>query len=835
MLRMILTTLLLAVGMFGWATSLTPLQAADAIPRQQAESAPTQPTEQPAITGKKVAWAGFGNYRVLLQVEPVDLGERATDELPAHADIDWENLLKSIGINGKADLRTIQVMQLDANTGRPILHSDHAYQRGPYDRAFRWYDHAIPYEFSEVLAPSSYSDGERRRRTNVRAGHIYNAVGDWRSGKLAWTHTQTGDEPSFYAIYFDRMDSDKLPPEAPPAGWLGDAMPRHERWSKSTTGADTTQIALDDWDEDGLFDIVYGEQYGQLFFILNQGTREAPDFGPSRMILESDGRPLDMGVHAAPLVIDWDDDGAKDLLVGTYQNRIGFFRNTGTNKTRSFEFRGFLRDSSGEYLALPVTPVAKKSEGVFKEDYFPVMTAADWDDDGDLDLLCGGYITGRVYFYRYTGRKDSLPVLELVGPVAADGEPINVRDWCAAPCTADFNGDGLLDLVVGAYTWHTSQTERPSFLRYFVNTGTATHPSFEEQPLPVQGKVDSLRLPHPRATDCNNDGVVDLVVSTGSDIMIYPNIGTLTEPVFDISAKPIRAAWGNSPVKADHQILDWNNDGWPDLVSRYNVYLNAGVGKPYFWTKSVSVLPNGMNINHPVDLGDGHFYSYLVDLDRDGQIDVLFGDWHGNVWFHRNQGTNQDKKFDAEGLKLRTTDNEEIKVGPIGSDSKNNFQALQGARTTLVAGDYNLDGLDDLIVGDTYGKVRYYQNVGPQESPRFAPAKLIADLKSRLHVEKADWNRDNQLDVIVSGSNHKIYLLLNEGSEGDADFGDPIPLDVEIKGPIAMVADLNRDGDEDLLVNGTQGTTFVERSFLEHGYAAARIVKVESLTKEDKD
>ncbi|MDC0935304.1 hypothetical protein OAS39_03380, partial [Pirellulales bacterium] len=51
---------------------------------------------------------------------------------------------------------------------------------------------------------------------------------------------------------------------------------------------------------------------------------------------------------------------------------------------------------------------------------------------------------------------------------------------------------------------------------------------------------------------------------------------------------------------------------------------------------------------------------------------------------------------------------------------------------------------------------------------------------------------------------------------------------VKIKGPIAMVADLNRDGDEDLLINGTQGTSFAERSFIEHGYASARVLGVET-------
>ena len=55
-----------------------------------------------------------------------------------------------------------------------------------------------------------------------------------------------------------------------------------------------------------------------------------------------------------------------------------------------------------------------------------------------------------------------------------------------------------------------------------------------------------------------------------------------------------------------------------------------------------------------------------------------------------------------------------------------------------------------------------------------------------------------------------MHLLLNEGTQARPSLVSRLSLDVEIKGPIAMVADLNRDGDDDLLVNGTQGTTFVE-------------------------
>ena len=147
------------------------LNAAEA-PNVASASATEHSPDSPEIPAKNVAWAGSGAYRVLLEVPPTDIGAHS-DEMPAQVDVDWEALLKGINADGKADLRTIQVMQVDAETGRPLPYTDYAYQRGPYDRAFAWYDSLIPYDFPEVLAPSSYSDGNRKRRTNsTRRIHV---------------------------------------------------------------------------------------------------------------------------------------------------------------------------------------------------------------------------------------------------------------------------------------------------------------------------------------------------------------------------------------------------------------------------------------------------------------------------------------------------------------------------------------------------------------------------------------------------------------------------------------------------------------------------------------
>jgi hypothetical protein len=775
-----------------------------------------------------IRWAGAGRYRLLVEVSPVDIGSRDRDEMPAEVAVDFAALLPSDQSDQRVDAATFQVMRINAQSGEPLAYDDYAYGLSRFDRPFCWNDAAIPYDFPEVFRPSSYSGGERIRQVSARAGYMYDATGDWRQGRLAFSHTQTQNEASRYAIYFDLLPAGQEPQQMPPRGWLGDGLPRRDLLGDSTTGSDDTKITLDDIDDDGLMDIVYGEQYGQLFVMPNRGTRTEPSFPVCRMLFEADGQPLDLGIHATPLIVDWDQDGSKDILAGTYQNSIAFFKNVGTNRERKFVYQGFIREAEGEILELPFRPVAEKPEGVFTHDYYPVLSAVDWNQDGRIDLLAGGYVTGRIYFYENIAQQPgATPELRLHGPLHADGAPLNVRDWGAAPCVADFNGDGLLDLVSGSYTWLPDKKEQPSFLRYYENIGSPGDPVLTEKPFPYRGEFRAFRLPVPRAADWNGDGLVDLIVSSGADILLFRNAGTATAPEFEIHYDAIPSVWGNARLPGS-QIIDYNLDGLPDLVSGYTVHLNSGAGNPYRFDRTVQVLPAGVHIDHPVELGDGHFWPYLADLDDDGRLDVLFGDWHGHVWFHQNLSETGEAKFDINGVKLNTEDDQPIKVGPQNGDTENDFVALQGARTVLTVADFSGDGLRDLVVGDTYGKIRYFRNLGPAGSPIFAQAVMVGDLKFRLLVDAVDWNDDGRMDVLAGTDSHQISVFLNLGETDAEPFSDAVPLNIpQIKETRVCAVDLNRDGDQDLFVMSTQGSVLVERSFLNHGYAQGNTLTLE--------
>jgi hypothetical protein len=777
------------------------------------------------------AWTGRGKYRLLVRVDPKPGGGRATDEAPAGMRIDFAQALHARhDYRDAVDFRSVTVVRYDPATGQPLDDGRWAYGQSPADRPFRWYDAAIPEAFPEVEVNLSATEGRLQWVEHPRWGHFYDVVGDGQAGRLAWVHTQVNGAASYYAIYFDLLPRGQATWHAAPRGWIGDGSHRTAPRPGTSTGLIHTRIDVNDWDGDGLSDLIAGCSRGGMVWYKNLGAARAPAFASARLLFTNDGMPVDVGWGSSPRIVDWDGDGAKDVLSGAERNCVVWYRNLGSECQPELEYQGLVRTDDGLPLSLPIEPVPE-GDGVYKMDYYPVLEVVDWDADRLMDLLAGGYITGRVYLYKNLGTSEAgTPRLKLVGPIEADDRTLDVG-WCGAPSVGDIDGNGLFDLVSGTMKVSDSGGDRSSaaeFLQLYTNSGTPVSPRLQRRDWPIEGQFPNAALGTPRFADLNADELLDLVVSSGDAIYWYPNVGKPNEPRWRVDVRPLESSWGSESLSLT-QAMDWDRDGQLDAIDGHRVALNAARGNPGLFGSWRSVVPVGQTIDHQSSRGDGWSYPRLYDFDLDGAIDCLEADHDGHVWWHRNRGTTDAPDFDTRGVALSVASGELIDVGP--DESAAPFDQIQGSRAAYVLADFDQSGDNDLAIANFAGIARYFRRARDAGEAVFLAPLTVADLGIRAVPCAIDWDQDGWLDIVANSTPDRLLFVRNRGPAATAN--EPFDAGVWIDLPGApygagapcVIADWNGDGDEDLILQTAYGyTTWVERSFLDGGYQPATML-----------
>ena len=192
--------------------------------------------------------------------------------------------------------------------------------------------------------------------------------------------------------------------------------------------------------------------------------------------------------------MDLDRDGRTDVISGSWPGDIYFFRR---NEDGSFAPGRPLRDRHGQALNVG------NGSAPF---------AVDWDSHGTLDLLIGTFL-GEVYLIPNEGLGKEL-VFGTPRRLEAAGQPLKVSGD-AAPVAADWDGDGRLDLIVGA---------ADGSVVWFRNVGTPREPRLEAArtligPSPLGWGSDDQRQEKdwgirvkPCLVDWDGDGRLDILL-----------------------------------------------------------------------------------------------------------------------------------------------------------------------------------------------------------------------------------------------------------------------------------------------------------------------------------
>jgi hypothetical protein len=183
-------------------------------------------------------------------------------------------------------------------------------------------------------------------------------------------------------------------------------------------------------------DLLSGGYPGELYLFKGQGGGK---FAPAEQLKHADGKPIKQGLAAVVYAQDWDGDDDLDLLVGDIEGQVHLVPNDGS-KTKPAYGAGSLLKAGGQPIK-----VAHGDAG---------PSVADWDGDGNFDLLVGTG-AGSVVWFHNTGTKQAPqlaasqtlveePKQDAAGPKRGTRAKVHATDW---------NKDGKLDLLVGDFAY----------------------------------------------------------------------------------------------------------------------------------------------------------------------------------------------------------------------------------------------------------------------------------------------------------------------------------------------------------------------------------------------
>jgi hypothetical protein len=369
-----------------------------------------------------------------------------------------------------------------------------------------------------------------------------------------------------------------------------------------------------DWDKDGDFDLIVGDEDGRVAFVENVGKLSAervPQFLAPRYF-QQEADTLKFGALATPVGVDWDGDGDIDIISGNTAGHIGCFENLSGPKVAQPKWAAPKLLEAGGKTIRPMAGPNGSIQGPCEAKWgYTTQTVVDWDGDGRLDILANS-ILGKVHWYQNVGTR-SAPKLAAAQPIEVewngpqptlaygwlrpDGKAL-LAQWRTTPVGVDWNQDGLTDLVM---------LDHEGYLAFFQR----------------EKRDGKLVLLHPvrafRAAEKADNVAAKLPVKT---------------PVAMSPGEPLRLNSGIAGKSGRRKlcVVDWDGDGMQDVLlnsANANVLRQTSAADGKWFFQDLGLIAE-TNI-------EGHDVSpTVVDFDGDGVMDFLGGAEDGRFYFLKN-------------------------------------------------------------------------------------------------------------------------------------------------------------------------------------------------------
>ena len=508
--------------------------------------------------------------------------------------------------------------------------------------------------------------------------------------------------------------------------------------------------------------------------------------------------------------VDYDGDGDQDITVG-----VGDWSDYGWDhaydaqgRWRNGPLHGYVYtiENNGTDAAPKYGSPKRLKAGGGDVDVYggPSPSFADFDGDGDLDLLCGEFLDGFTYFENIGSRKRPTYAsgMKLTG---SNGEPLVMNLQMITPTPYDWDGDGDMDLIVG------DEDGRVALVENVGGKGKTGTPDFS-QPVYFKQEADTLKfgaLATPFAYDWDGDGDQDILCgNTAGYIGFFENLGsgngnikwkapTLLHTPVSSRGYEIKTSKGNFAIAP------------PETVLSSNFRILAGT--------------NG-SIQGPCEAKWGYTTLSVADWDGNKSPDLLInGIWGQIIRLEKSSGKiGSGTSVNNQHAIQRSFTLESQKNPDWFWWNQNESTPTTQWRTTPVAIDWNKDKSMDIVGLDREGYLTLRQQKGDGPDRIFLnedlePLQLnpkSCGSSGRVKLAVVDWDGDGRLDILTDSENAVWYRNCKEAGDGKVilkKIGNLARRKVSGHTSSPAVCDFDKDGTPDLLVGAEDGRIYYIR------------------------